>query len=106
MRRSLCAWGGGCPRAGDERIDVLVRPSDDACERADRGSVALVDQALAQDAVAAGDELHDRLVRLDFGERFTALDRVASVLSHLTRRPSSIVGESASMKTLVAIGRS
>ena len=48
---------------------------------------ALVDQALPQHAVAARDELHDRLVGLDFGEHVAALHGVAFVLQPFDEAP-------------------
>src|SRR6185369_2790387 len=52
-------------------------------ERAHRSRRALGDQALPQDAVAPGDEFHDRLVGLDFGEYVTRLHRIAFILEPL-----------------------
>src|SRR4051794_14789743 len=80
-RIALC----GCGAAGttDERIDVLVRRCDHCDELSHRGSLVLRQQSLAQHAFAARDELHDRLIRLDLGERLAVLDLVAFVLEPL-----------------------
>jgi hypothetical protein len=73
----------GAAGAAVERVDVLVLGRDHADQRPDRDGVPLVDQPLAQHAIAARDELHDRLVGLDLTDRLAALDDVALVLEPL-----------------------
>jgi hypothetical protein len=83
-RRHRWSWSAGF---GKQRVDVLVRRRDDTDELTNGARLAFADQSLAQDAVAAGDELHDRLVGFDFGERIAALHDVAFVLQPLHEAP-------------------
>src|SRR5262249_15951590 len=70
----------GGRRSRNQRVDVLVRRRDHPDERANRLRFALTDETLSEDAVATRDELHDRLVSLDFGEAVARLHGVAFVL--------------------------
>ena len=56
-------------RSADERTDVLVGTGDHAYQLTHRLRLALRDELLPQHAIGARDELHDRLVGLDLGER-------------------------------------
>ena len=74
-------------RAANERADVLVGGRNHTDQLTDRRCRVLGDEPLAQHAVAARDELHDRLVGLDFGEDVAALHGVALVLVPLHQAP-------------------
>ena len=80
-------WSRCGSRLRDHRIDVLVRPCDHRHELADRPRLTFVDEALAQHAGAARDELHDRLVRLHLGEDVAVLHGVAFVLQPFDEAP-------------------
>jgi hypothetical protein len=85
------------PRSPPVSANVLVRRADDGDHHADVGGVAVADHALAQHAGAARHQLHRRLVGLDLGEDVASLISSPSFLSQVLIRPSSMVGERASM---------
>jgi hypothetical protein len=82
-RRRSRTSRGGTARFGENGIDVLVRRRDHADDLTDGTRVALIHETLAQHALTARHELHDRLVGLDFREHVTVLDLLALVLEPL-----------------------
>ncbi len=85
--RPLAAAAAPLPRSAISASMFSSAARDHADELPDRSRVAFVDEALAQHAVAARDELHDRLVRLDLGEHVAVLHGVAFVLQPFDEAP-------------------
>ena len=95
-RRRWCSWcwcrwcwrgrrRRSCAR--DHRRDVFVQRRDHPDELSNRCRRSLGHQTGAQDTVTARHQLHDRLVRLDFGQNVAGLHRVALVLVPLHETP-------------------
>jgi hypothetical protein len=71
----------------DESVDVFVRGRDDADQLSDGDRFPVADELFPHNTGAPGDQLHDRLVRLDFGEHVTAGDGISLVLRPLDEPP-------------------
>src|SRR5204862_8195986 len=80
-------WGRGLGRTGQQGVHVFVLARDDRDELTDRSCIALADEALAQHAVAARDDLHDGLVGFHLGDRLAVLHGVALVLQPFDEAP-------------------
>ena len=78
---------GPLRRAGDDRVDVLVRAADDAEQVAHGARLTFAGDDLADHAIAARDDLHHRLVRLHLGEHVALRDLLALLLRPFDEAP-------------------